>query len=71
METGQFKLQAPWPEVKERIKEHNLELTDEDLVYEPGKEDELLERLQRKMHINKEKIQMLIESLSYNTDKAS
>lgn len=71
METGQLKLQAPWAEVKERIKEHNIELTDEDLVYEPGKEDELLERLQRKMNINKDKIRMLIESISFNKDRAS
>lgn len=31
-------LLAPWPEVKELLKEVNSELSDEDLIYEPEKE---------------------------------
>ena len=34
-------LEAPWEVVKERMKESNIDLTDADLEYEPGKEDEL------------------------------
>jgi hypothetical protein len=68
---GQLKLYAPWAEVKERLKENNIELTDEDLEYQPGKENELLERLQLKMHKNKEDIQLLIESISFNKSRAS
>ena len=41
----ELKLEAPWPEVKEMIQEINMDLTDEDLKYEKGKEKELLERL--------------------------
>ena len=42
-------LQAPWEEVKEKLKEADVELTDQDLEYTPGKEDELLTRLQKKL----------------------
>ncbi len=38
-----------WDEVKERIKERNVYLTDDDLRLEPGKEDALLKRLAEKM----------------------
>ena len=42
-------LQAPWPEVKELLKEVNSELSDEDLIYEPEKGEELIQRLSVKM----------------------
>ena len=70
MKTEPLKLEAPWDEVKERMKENNIELTDEDLAYKPGKEDELLERLQLKIKDSKEGIRKLIESISANTEKA-
>jgi hypothetical protein len=71
MPAYQFKLQKPWDEVKEDLKENNIELTDEDLEYQPGHEDELLTRLEKKMKLSKERIRELIESISYNEGKAS
>ncbi len=71
MESYQLKLQKPWERVKETLKEINLDLTDEDLIYEPGKEDELLERLEKKMKKSKAEIKALIESVSANKGKAS
>lgn len=71
MNNHQFKLEAPWPEVKEKLKEVNAELTDEDLRYEPGRENELLERLSRIMHKDPDAIKAWIESVSYNKGKAS
>jgi hypothetical protein len=65
-----FNLAASWDEVKELLKEINIHLTDEDLKYEPGREDELLERLQGKIHGSKSEIKALIESISYNEGKA-
>ena len=65
-----LKLHAPWDVVKERLKENNIQLTDEDLNYEPGKEDELLEHLQHKMNRDKGAIKDYIESISANTDRA-
>ena len=64
-------LEAPWAEVKERLKEINTDLTDEDLQYKPGEEDALLERLSAIMHRPKESIRELIESVSANKGKAS
>jgi hypothetical protein len=66
-----LKLEAPWPEVRERLKEVNNELTDEDLVYIPGNEKELLERLAKKMHRDVGSIKGWIESVSFNKGKAS
>lgn len=70
MDSYSFKLHTPWHVVKERMKESNILLTDEDLEYEPGKEDELLERLHKKMKRSKEDIKALIESISANTERA-
>ena len=64
-------LAAPWEEVKEKIKEVNTGLTDEDLVYQPGKEEVLLKRLSIKMNSSEEDIRKWIESISTNEGKAS
>jgi hypothetical protein len=66
-----LKLQAPWEEVKERMKENNISLTDEDLVYEPGQEEALLARLEKKMKRSRQQIKDLIESISTNESRAS
>ncbi len=66
-----LKLEAPWADVKELIKEINPQLTDEDLEYTAGSEDELLERLAIKMNRSKEHIKDWIESVSSNNGKAS
>jgi hypothetical protein len=71
METSQLKLQKPWERVKETLKEINIDLTDEDLAYEPGQEDELLERLGKKLRKSKVEIKAIIESASANKGKAS
>lgn len=71
METYQLKLQKPWERVKETLKEINMELTDDDLDYQPGQEDQLLERLEKKMKKSKAEIKALIESVSTNKGKAS
>ena len=67
----ELKLSQPWDEVKEKIKESNIELTDEDLEYVPGKEDELLDRLSKKLNRSPEEIKAWIESVSFNRGIAS
>jgi hypothetical protein len=67
----QFKLEQPWDVVKEHLKENNIDLTDEDLEYRPGKEEQLLAHLEKKMHLSREKIIELIESISSNEGRAS
>ena len=66
-----LKLERPWEYVKEMLKKNDFELTDEDLYYVPGKEDELLERLAKKKGRTKEEIKILIESISANDGIAS
>jgi len=65
MEKVVFKLESSWAEVKENIKELIIELTDQDLDFQPGEEDALLERLEAKLGKSKEEIRLLIESASY------
>lgn len=71
MSTDKLKLEAPWYEVKEMLKEVNFKLTDEDLQYEPGREDELLERLSSKLNKSVPDVKAWIESVSHNSGLAS
>ena len=70
MQTKQLRLSSPWEEVREKLKETNVDLTDEDLDYQPGQEDQLLERLQKKINKPKEEIREFIESVAVNSGKA-
>jgi hypothetical protein len=63
-------LHSPWEDVKEKMKENDPNLTDDDLTYEPGKEGELIERLEKIMNKPPEKIIAYIESISSNQDLA-
>ena len=67
---GKLNLKSPWPEVRERLKENDINLTDQDLEYMPGNDEELLERLADKMHKSKNEVREYIESISGNEDKA-
>lgn len=71
MSAYQLKLEAPWEQVREKLKEVNLDLTNEDLEYQPGKEQELLERLSMKMKKDIPAVKAWVESVSFNKGKAS
>jgi len=43
-----LKLKGTWNEIKGKAKQSYADLTDDDLLYEEGKEDELVGRLQTK-----------------------
>jgi len=62
----ELQLEKPWKIVREKLKEHDMKLTDEDLQYEKGQEDALLERLAKKMNRTKQEIKEWIESMSFN-----
>ena len=66
MDNYSLKLEAPWEEVKEMLKEVNTDLTDSDLEYEPGREKELLERLSGKLHKDIPSVKAWVESVSHN-----
>jgi uncharacterized protein YjbJ (UPF0337 family) len=58
-----LKIKGNWNEVKGKIKQKYANLTDNDLLYEEGKEDELLGRLQKKTGQSKEEIKKWIDKL--------
>jgi len=66
-----LKLETSWSEVKEKIREVNYDLTDADLLYVPGKEDELINRLAAKMNKTAEEVKGWIESISHTKGRAS
>ncbi|GGC24974.1 UPF0337 protein YjbJ [Parapedobacter defluvii] len=43
-----LKLKGTWNKLKGKVKQQYAELTDDDLLYEEGKEDELIGRIQQK-----------------------
>lgn len=43
-----LRLKGTWNELKGKLKQQYADLTDDDLTYTEGKEDELLGRLQKK-----------------------
>ncbi len=43
-----LKLKGTWNELKGKVKQQYADLTDDDLLYEEGKEDELIGRIQKK-----------------------
>lgn len=51
-----LKIKGNWNEVKGKIKQKYGDLTDDDLTYVEGKEDEMLGRLQKKLGKSKEEI---------------
>jgi len=57
------KLKGNWNVIKGSLKQKYAELTDDDLVYEEGKEDELLGRLQKKIGDTKENLKSFINSV--------
>lgn len=60
---GNLHLKGEWDEVRGRIKHIYGNLTDNDLLYVEGKEDELLEKLQKKLGKTKDELRHFIENL--------
>jgi uncharacterized protein YjbJ (UPF0337 family) len=63
METWKLKMNGSWNEVKGKIKQEYGDLTDDDLAYEDGKDDELLGKIQQKVGKSKEELKAWIERL--------
>ena len=63
MESWKLNLKGDWNELKGKAKQQYADLTDDDLLYEDGKDDELLGRLQRKLGKTKEEVKNWIERL--------
>ncbi len=58
-----LELKGNWNEVKGKLKQKYAQLTDDDLMFSKGKQDEMLGRLQRKLGTTREEIRAEIEWL--------
>ena len=56
-------LKGKWNELKGSLKQKYADLTDDDLLYVEGKEDELYGRIQQKVGATKEEIKKMISEL--------
>lgn len=60
MDTLQIK--GAWNEIKGKIKSQYADLTDDDLLYEEGQEDQLIGKLQQKLGKSRDEVIKLIKS---------
>ena len=58
-----LEMKGTWNETKGKLKQKYAELTDDDLMFAEGKEDELLGRLQKKTGETKEALRKTIGEL--------
>jgi uncharacterized protein YjbJ (UPF0337 family) len=60
---NKLNIQGNWNEIRGKLKQKFANLTDDDLLFKEGKEEELLGRLKQKLGKTKEQIRELIEKL--------
>ena len=58
-----LQMKGSWNEIKGKLKQKYGQLTDDDLVFADGKEDELLGRLQKRLGRTKDELRAEIESM--------
>jgi uncharacterized protein YjbJ (UPF0337 family) len=58
-----LQMKGSWNEVKGKLKQKYGELTDDDLAFADGKEDELLGRLQKRLGRTKDELRAEIEDM--------
>jgi uncharacterized protein YjbJ (UPF0337 family) len=58
-----LELKGNWNEIKGKLKQKYGQLTDDDLTFAEGKDDELLGRLQQRLGRTKEEIRRELEGL--------
>jgi len=60
---NKLQIKGQWSEVSGKLKQKYANLTDDDLLFAEGKEEELLGRLQQKLGKTKEQIRELIAKI--------
>ena len=63
MESWKLKMNGSWNDLKGKVKKQYANLTDDDLLYEEGKDDELVGRIQKKIGKTKDEVVKWIENL--------
>ncbi|OJU73851.1 MAG: CsbD family protein [Bacteroidetes bacterium 47-18] len=66
MSTLNDKIKGNWNIIKGNLKQKWADLTDDDLLYEEGKEEELLGRVQKKTGETKENINEFIDRMKFD-----
>ncbi len=56
-------IKGNWNEMKGKLKQSFADLTDDDLLYEEGKEDELYGRIQQRVGKSKDEVKKMIADL--------
>ncbi len=60
MPMNDLKLKGTWNETKGKLKQQYGQLTDDDLTFAEGKEDEMIGRLQKKLGKSKDEVRAMI-----------
>ena len=60
---NKLQMKGSWNEIKGKLKQSYGNLTDDDLIFAEGKDDELVGRLQKKLGKSKEEVRQMIEGL--------
>ena len=60
---NELQLKGTWNEVQGKLKQKYAQLTDDDLMFVEGKEDELVGRIQKRLGKTKEDIKKEIENI--------
>jgi uncharacterized protein YjbJ (UPF0337 family) len=66
MSTLNDKLKGNWNLIKGNLKQKWADLTDDELLYEEGKEEELLGRIQKKTGETKDSLNKFIDSMKFD-----
>lgn len=62
-----LQLKGTWKEVQGKLKQKYAQLTDNDLMFVEGKEDEMLGKIEKRIGKSKEEIKREIESFELNS----
>ncbi len=60
---NKLRIMGNWNEVAGKLKQKYATLTDDDLLYAEGKEEDILGKLQKKLGKSQEEIRQLIEKI--------
>ena len=58
---NKLQIKGNWNELKGKLKQQYAKLTDDDLAYVEGKEDELLGRIQKRLGVGAEEARRILE----------
>lgn len=59
---NQLQFKGSWNEIKGKLKQKYAQLTDDDLKYAEGKDDELIGKLQQKLGKTAEEVRHILET---------